>query len=144
MGRFLKKCRWDILLFFLTTAAWTGINVTQAFLLEFISETALNVISGRIGLIICWSLGYLILEATLEFAFSYSQLNVQSKISAFFRSALVKRIWRCSVEEKEEKGDGDYLAMVNDQVNEVESDYISGILEVICQLFFFVGFKLQQ
>lgn len=138
MGRFLKKCKWDILLFFLTTAAWTGINVTQAFLLGFISETALNVISGRIGLIICWSLGYLILEATLEFAFSYSQLNVQSKISAFFRSALVKRIWRCSVEEKEEKGDGDYLAMVNDQVNEVESDYISGILEVICQLFFFV------
>lgn len=47
MKVFLKKCRREIVLFLLAALAWTGINVTQAFLLEYISETALEGISGR-------------------------------------------------------------------------------------------------
>lgn len=136
MKRFVKKCRKDIFIFFLVAIAWTGINVTQAFLLEFISETALEGITGRISIIVAWTLGYLILEAALEFAYSYSVLNVRSKISALFRNTLLQRIQKCSIEEKEGQGDGHYLAMLNDQVDEVESDYIAGILQVISQLFF--------
>lgn len=133
---FLRKSRKDIAFFFLVALAWTGINVIQAFLLEFISETALQGISGRLGIIVVWALGYVILEAALEFAFSCSELNVRSKISALFRNALMQRILECGIEEKESKGDGYYLAMVNDQVNEVETDYVGALLNVICQLFF--------
>ena len=135
---FLKKCRREIVLFLLAALAWTGINVTQAFLLEYISETALEGISGRLGTIVIWALGYVIVEAALEFAFSCSELNVRSKISALFRNALLGRILECSIEEKESKGDGYYLAMVNDQVNEVESDYVGALLDVVCQLFFLI------
>ena len=46
MRFFMKKCRREIVLFLLAALAWTGINVTQAFLLEYISETALEGISG--------------------------------------------------------------------------------------------------
>ena len=135
---FLKKCRREIVLFLLAALAWTGVNVTQAFLLEYISETALEGISGRLGTIVIWALGYVIVEAVLEFAFSCSELNVRSKISALFRNALLGRILECSIEEKESKGDGYYLAMVNDQVNEVESDYVGALLDVVCQLFFLI------
>lgn len=138
MRAFLKKSRKDIAVFFFVALAWTGINVTQAFLLEYISETALQGISGRLGIIVVWVLGYVITEAALEFAFSCSELNVRSKISALFRNALMQRILECSIEEKESKGDGYYLAMVNDQVNEVESDYVSALLNVACQLFFLI------
>ena len=96
---FLKKCRREIVLFLLAALAWTGINVTQAFLLEYISETALEGISGRLGTIVIWALGYVIVEAALEFAFSCSELNVRSKISALFRNALLGRILECSIEE---------------------------------------------
>ncbi len=135
MKRFVKKCRLEIFLFFLCSFIWTGINVTQAFLLEFISDTAVNGITGRIGTIIIWTFSYLILDAVFEFAYSYSVLNARSKISAQFRNALLRRIQRCSIEEKENKGDGYYLAILNDQVDEVESDYITGVFEVICQIF---------
>lgn len=138
MRVFLKKTRKDVVLFILAALGWTGINVTQAFMLAFISETALQGISGRLGIIVAWTLGYIILEAILEFAFSCSELNVRSKISALFRNALMQRILECSIEEKESKGDGYYLAMVNDQVNEVESDYVGALLNVICQLFFLI------
>ena len=138
MRVFLKKCRKDIAVFLFVTFVWTGVNVTQAFLLEYISETALEGISGRLGIIVAWALGYIILESALEFVFNCTELNVRSKISALFRNALVQRILECSVEEKESKGDGYYLAMVNDQVNEVESDYVAGLLDVTCQLFFLI------
>lgn len=138
MRVFLKKCRKDIAVFLFVTFVWTGVNVTQAFLLEYISETALEGISGRLGIIIAWALGYIVLESALEFVFNCTELNVRSKISALFRNALVQRILECSVEEKESKGDGYYLAMVNDQVNEVESDYIAGLLDVTCQMFFLI------
>lgn len=138
MRAFIKKSRKDIAFFLLAALTWTGINVTQAFLLEFISETALQGIPGRLGIIVVWTLGYVILEAALEFAFSCSELNVRSKISALFRNALMQRILECSIEEKESKGDGYYLAMVNDQVNEVESDYVGALLNVTCQLFFLI------
>lgn len=138
MRLFLKKCRRELILFLLAALVWTGINVTQAFLLEYISETALEGVSGRLGIIVAWALGYVVLESTLEFAFSCAELNMRSKISALFRNALLERILECSIEEKEGKGDGYYLAMVNDQVNEVESDYVGSLLDVICQLFFLI------
>ncbi len=138
MKRFVNKCRKDIFLFLLVSVAWTGITVTQALLLEFISETALEGIAGRIGVIIAWTLGYLVLEGALEFAYSSCELNVRSKISAQFRNALLRRIQKCSIEEKESQGDGYYLAMLNNQVDEVEMDYVAGVLQVICQLFFLI------
>ena len=138
MKVFLKKCRKDIAVFLFVTLAWTGVNVTQAFLLEYISETALEGISGRLGIIVAWALGYIVLESALEFVFNCTELNVRSKISALFQNALVQRILECSVEEKESKGDGYYLSMVNDQVNEVESDYVAGLLDVTCQMFFLI------
>ena len=138
MKVFLKKCRKDIAVFLFVTLAWTGVNVTQAFLLEYISETALEGISGRLGIIVAWALGYIVLESALEFVFNCTELNVRSKISALFRNALMQRILECSVEEKESKGDGYYLSMVNDQVNEVESDYVAGLLDVTCQMFFLI------
>lgn len=138
MRFFIKKCRRELVVFLLIALVWTGINVTQAFLLEYISETALEGISGRLGTIVVWALGYVILETALEFAFSCAELNVRSKISALFRNALVGRILECSIEEKEDKGDGYYLSMVNDQVNEVELDYVGSLLDVICQLFFLI------
>ncbi len=134
----LKKCKRELALFLIAALAWTGINVTQAFLLEYISETALEGLSGRLALIVAWALGYVILEAALEFAFSWTELNVRSKTSALLRNALLERILVCSIEEKESKGDGYYLAMINDQVSEVESDYIGALLDVVCQLFFLI------
>lgn len=48
----LKKCKRELVLFLIAALAWTGINVTQAFLLEYISETALEGLSGRLALIV--------------------------------------------------------------------------------------------
>lgn len=88
----LKKCKRELALFLIAALAWTGINVTQAFLLEYISETALEGLSGRLALIVAWALGYVILEAALEFAFSWTELNVRSKTSAL----LAMRYWSVS------------------------------------------------
>lgn len=135
MKRFTRHCTKELVFFIICAAVWAGIGVTQAFLLEYISDTAIQGIPGRIITIIIWAMCYLFFDACFEFAFSYSELNLRSKISMRLRNDLLRRIHQCSIEEKERKGDGHYLAMLNDQVDEVESDYITGVMDVVFQVF---------
>lgn len=56
---------------------------------------------------------------------------MNTKVSLLFRNALVRRIQKSSIEEKEKRGDADYLSLLNNNVSEVESEYVYG--EVILQ-----------
>ncbi|MCM1539331.1 MAG: ABC transporter ATP-binding protein/permease [bacterium] len=135
MKRFVWKCKKELALFLSTNCIWAAIGISLAYILELITDTAMNRVEGRIALIILLSILYLIFDTTFEFLSSHSEVLLRTKISFFMRNALVRRIQRCSVEEKEKVGDAHYLSMLNNNVGEVESEYVHGILMVVFQLF---------
>lgn len=135
MKRFVWKCKKELALFLSTNCIWAAIGISLAYILELITDTAMNRVEGRIALIILLSILYLIFDTAFEFLSSHSEVLLRTKISFFMRNALVRRIQRCSVEEKEKVGDAHYLSMLNNNVGEVESEYVHGILMVVFQLF---------
>ena len=118
----------------ITKIIWAGVGITLAFILGFITETALNNISGRQNLIIILCVMYVLLDMGFEFAANYSQILLRTKIIRIIRDKIVERIQACSVEEKEENGDAYYLSLINNNVQELDSSYIYGILMIIFQL----------
>ena len=51
------------------------------------------------------------------------------------KDSAVERIFTCSVEEKDEKGDAYYLSLFNNNIDAIETEYIHGILMVIARVF---------
>lgn len=135
MRKFVAKCKKELFLFLSTNFIWAGIGISLAFILEFIADTAIQGINGRIITIAVLAISYLFLDMAFEFASSYTEVLLRTKISRLMRDALVRRIQNCSVEQKEEMGDAHYLSMLNNNVSEVETEYVHGILMVIFQVF---------
>lgn len=134
MYKVIKQCKKEVVVFLITNIIWAGVGITLAFILGFITETALNNISGRQNLIIILCVMYVLLDMGFEFAANYSQILLRTKIIRIIRDKIVERIQACSVEEKEENGDAYYLSLINNNVQELDSSYIYGILMIIFQV----------
>ncbi len=135
MKRFLKKCKKEIFLFLSTNLIWAGIGVSLAYILEYITETAMQNIAGRLLQIAFMAVLYLIFDTVFEFASSYTRIVLRTKSSQLLRNEIVNRIQNCSIEEKEQMGDAHYLSILNNNVSTVETEYVYGILMVIFQIF---------
>ena len=134
MYKVIKECKKEVVVFLTANIIWAGIGILLAFILGFITETALNNISGRQNLIIILCLTYVLLDMGFEFAANYSQILLRTKIIRIIRDKIVERIQSCSIEEKEENGDAYYLSLINNNVQELDSSYIYGILMIIFQV----------
>lgn len=135
MGKYMKKCRKELFLFLSSNLAWAGIGVSLAFILQYITDTAIHGIGGRLLSIILMATAYLILDTVFEFASSYAEIVMRTKLSKLLRNAIVRRIQNCSVEEKEQLGNAHYLSLLNNNVDTVEREYVYGLDIVIFQLF---------
>ncbi|MCR4903414.1 MAG: ABC transporter ATP-binding protein/permease [Butyrivibrio sp.] len=132
---FLKKCKKEIIFFIFSNLVWAVIGISLAYLLGFIMDTAINNTPNRIIIIIMGACMYIAMDAMFEFLSNYSEILLRTRISMLIRDALVRRIQRSSIEEKEENGDAYYLSMFNNNVTEIDNNYIHGILMVVFQVF---------
>lgn len=114
---------------------WAAIGISLAYLLGFIMDTAINNTPNRIIVIIIGACLYIAMDAMFEFLSNYSEILLRTRVSMLIRDALVRRIQRSSVEEKEANGDAYYLSMFNNNVTEIDNNYIHGILMVVFQVF---------
>ena len=135
MKRYFRKSKKQLAAYTLSALFTAAIGVSQAFLLQYISETAMAGASQGIPLVLVLVAGYLVLDTASDFAYGYSLRCACTKIAMDLRNDLLRRIQKCPIEEKEQKGDGFYLSMLNDQVGEVEEDYVGGLLQVLFQIF---------
>ena len=134
MRRFLLKCKKEIVLFLTANTIWAGIGISLAFLLEYIADTVIQGRGNRITFIVLLVIVYLLLDTFFEFSSNYTELLLRTRFSFLLRNALVRRIQKCSIEEKEKIGDAHYLSMLNNNVAEVEGEYVGGILIVVFQV----------
>ena len=74
MGKFLKKCKKEIFLFLSTNLIWAAIGVSLAYILQYITDTALQNITGRILQIVTMAALYLVFDTMFEFASSYTEI----------------------------------------------------------------------
>lgn len=135
MISYLKKCKKEIVFFIFANMVWAAIGISLAYLLGFIMDTAINNTPNRILIIIIGACLYIAMDAMFEFLSNYSEILLRTRISMLIRDALVRRIQRSSVEEKEANGDAYYLSMFNNNVTEIDNNYIHGILMVVFQVF---------
>lgn len=135
MKRYFRKSKKQLAAYTLSALFTAAIGVSQAFLLQYISETAMAGAYQGIPLVLVLVAGYLVLDTASDFAYGYSLRCACTKIAMDLRNDLLRRIQKCPIEEKEQKGDGFYLSMLNDQVGEVEEDYVGGLLQVLFQIF---------
>lgn len=135
MISYLKKCKKEIVFFIFANMVWAAIGISLAYLLGFIMDTAINNTPNRIIVIIIGACLYIAMDAMFEFLSNYSEILLRTRISMLIRDALVRRIQRSSVEEKEANGDAYYLSMFNNNVTEIDNNYIHGILMVVFQVF---------
>lgn len=134
MRRFLLKCKKEIVLFLTANTIWAGIGISLAFLLEYIADTVIQGRGNRITFIVLLVIVYLLLDTFFEFSSNYTELLLRMRFSFLLRNALVRRIQKCSIEEKEKIGDAHYLSMLNNNVAEMEGEYVGGILIVVFQV----------
>ena len=92
MYKVIKQCKKEVVIFLITNIIWAGVGITLAFILGFITETALNNISGRQNLIIILCVMYVLLDMGFEFAANYSQILLRTKIIRIIRDKIVERI----------------------------------------------------
>lgn len=135
MRKFLKKCKKEIFLFLSTNLIWAAIGVSLAYILQYITDTALQNITGRILQIVTMAALYLVFDTMFEFASSYTEIILRTKLSQLLRNEIVRRIQNCSIEEKEQMGNAHYLSILNNNVATVETEYVHGILMVVFQVF---------
>lgn len=135
MLRFVKKCKKELVLFLITSCVWAGIEISFAYILKFITSIVINNIVTKTWYIVGLALLYLCLNTFFEFAFNYAEALLRTKVSFHLRNAIMNRILRETIEEKEEKGSACYLSLLNYSVMEIENEYMHGILMVIYQLF---------
>ncbi len=128
MRRFIVKCKKEVAFFLIANVVWAAIGISLAFILQYITDTAMTRTMQRVSLIIAMILVYLAADTVFEFFSSYT------KVSLLFRNALVRRIQKSSVEEKEKRGDAYYLSLLNNNVSEVESEYVYGVQIVFFQI----------
>ncbi len=134
MRRFILKCKKEIVLFLTANTIWAVIGISLAFLLEYIADTAIQGIEKRIVYIVLLVITYLLLDTVFEFLSNYTEILLRTKFSFLLRNTLIRRIQKCGIEEKEKMGDAHYLSMLNNNVPEIEMEYIGGILMVVFQV----------
>ena len=135
MRRFILKCKKEVFFFMVANLVWAGIGISLAYLLGLIADTAINRIAARMITISILTIIYLVLDTVFEFASSYTEIILRTKISLLMRNALIKRIQNCRIEEKEKMGDAHFLSILNNNVAEVETEYVHGMLVVVFQIF---------
>ncbi len=134
MRRFIVKCKKEVAFFLIANVVWAAIGISLAFILQYITDTAMTGTMQRVPLIIAMILVYLAADTVFEFFSSYTSAVLNTKVSLLFRNALVRRIQKSSVEEKEKRGDAYYLSLLNNNVSEVESEYVYGVQIVFFQI----------
>ena len=135
MRRFIVQCKREVILFLIANFLAAAIGVTLAFILQFITDTAMTGSFQRVPMIIVMMIAYLVGDTFFDFAVGHTGVLLRTKISMLFRNALVRRIQKSSIEEKEEKGDAYYLSLLNNNISEVETEYVNGILIIVFQIF---------
>ena len=135
MLKFVKRCKKELTIFLITSCIWAGIGISFAYILKFITGIVINNIVTKTWYIVGLPLLYLCLNTLFEFAFNYAEALLRTKVSSHLRNAIMNRILRETIEEKEEKGGAYYLSLLNNSVMEIENEYMHGILMVIYQLF---------
>ncbi len=133
--QYLKRCKKESVLFFASNIAWALVSVLLAFLLQFITDAAMSHKLKYMYFAICVAILYLLVDVFLDFASSYTGMVFRKKISQMLRDSVFERIFKCSVEEKDKNGDAFYLSLLNNNIDEIETEYIHGILMVIAQVF---------
>ncbi len=134
MRRFIVQCKKEVAFFLIANVLWAAIGISLAFILQYVTDTAMTGAMQRVPLIIAMILVYLAADTMFEFFSSYTSAVLNTKVSLLFRNALVRRIQKSSVEEKEKRGDADYLSLLNNNVSEVESEYVYGVQIIFFQI----------
>lgn len=132
---YLKKCKKETFFFLASNIAWAGVSVSLAFLLQSITDTAMGHQTKSMYIVIGLAVLYLLADVLLDFTSSYTGTVLRKKLSQLLRNSVVERIFTCSIEEKDEKGDAHYLSLLNNNIDAIETEYIYGILMVIAQVF---------
>ncbi|MBR3293912.1 MAG: ABC transporter ATP-binding protein [Oscillospiraceae bacterium] len=132
---YLKMCKKELFFFFLSSVAWAGVGVSLAFLLQHITDAVTGHQVKSMYIVVGIAVLYLLADVFLDFALSYSGIVLRKKLSQMLRDSVVERIFKCSIEEKDEKGDAHYLSLLNNNIDAIEIEYIHGILMVIAQIF---------
>lgn len=134
MRRFIVQCKKEVAFFLIANVLWAAIGISLAFILQYVTDTAMTGAMQRVPLIIAMILVYLAADTMFEFFSSYTSAVLNTKVSLLFRNALVRRIQKSSVEKKEKRGDADYLSLLNNNVSEVESEYVYGVQIIFFQI----------
>ena len=134
MRRFIVQCKKEVAFFLIANVLWAAIGISLAFILQYVTDTAMTGAMQRVPLMIAMILVYLAADTMFEFFSSYTSAVLNTKVSLLFRNALVRRIQKSSVEEKEKRGDADYLSLLNNNVSEVESEYVYGVQIIFFQI----------
>lgn len=132
---YLSRCKKELSLFLISNIAWAAVSVLLAFLLQFITDAAMSHKLKYMYFAICVAILYLLVDVFLDFSSSYTGTVLRKKISQMLRDSVFERIFACSIEEKDENGDAYYLSLLNNNIDEIEAEYIHGILMVIAQFF---------
>ena len=132
---YLKKCKKELFFFFTSNIVWAGISVSLAFLLQHITDAAMGHQAKSMYVVIGIAVLYLLADVFLDFSSSYTGTVLRKKLSQMLRDSVVERIFACSIEEKDEKGDAHYLSLLNNNIDAIETEYIHGMLMVIAQIF---------
>jgi len=101
MKRYFQKSKKQLAAYTLSALFVAAIGVSQAFLLQYISETAMTGASQGIPLVLVLVAGYLVLDTASDFAYGYSLRCACTKIAMDLRNDLLRRIQKCPIEEKD-------------------------------------------
>ena len=98
MRRFIVQCKKEVAFFLIANVLWAAIGISLAFILQYVTDTAMTGAMQRVPLIIAMILVYLAADTMFEFFSSYTSAVLNTKVSLLFRNALVRRIW-CGIKK---------------------------------------------